>query len=82
MLVAGENSNSAIALSSSARAASSRARIHRSSTSRGRSSGFASPALARIRRATFQSLFASFAPSSIGPGEKRTSCVEAIFKRP
>ena len=31
---------------------------------------------------TFQSLFASFRPSSIAPGEKRTSCVEAIFSRP
>jgi hypothetical protein len=32
--------------------------------------------------ATFQSLFASFRPSSIAPSEKRTSCEDAIFINP
>ena len=33
-------------------------------------------------RLAFQSLFASLRPSSIVPGEKRTSCVDDIFSRP
>src|SRR5207244_1532980 len=36
----------------------------------------------RIRRDTFQSLFVSLRPSSIGPTEKRTSCVDDIFSSP
>ena len=31
---------------------------------------------------TFQSLFASLRPSSTAPYEKRTSCVEDIFRSP
>ena len=64
------------------RVASMRARIQRSSTSRGLASGVVSPALARISRATFQSLFARLRPSAIGPTEKRTSCVDDIFRSP
>jgi hypothetical protein len=36
----------------------------------------------RISRDTFQSLLASFRPSSIWPTEKRTSCVDDILSRP
>ena len=36
----------------------------------------------RMSRATFQSLIASLRPSSIAPYEKRTSCVDEIFKSP
>ena len=50
--------------------------------SRGRSSGQASAAFARISRATFQSLFANLRPSSMKPTEKRTSWVDDIFRSP
>ena len=36
----------------------------------------------RISRETFQSLLASLRPSSIAPGEKRTSWVDEIFSSP
>ncbi len=35
-----------------------------------------------MRRAAFQSLFESFAPSSIAEYENRTSCVSEFFSSP
>ena len=58
-----------------------RARIQRSSTDDGRASGSTAPAISSSRLA-FQSLLASFRPSSIAPSENATSCEDAIFIRP
>ena len=75
-------SNRPSSSSISARVASMRARIQRSSSSRGRASGCASAVLMRISRATFHSLFVSRRPSSIALYEKRTSCADEIFNSP
>ena len=64
-----------------ARVASIRARIQRSSTDDGRASGSTAPAISRSRLA-FQSLFASFRPSSIVPNEKRGSWRRRHLEQP
>ena len=58
-----------------------RARIQRSSTEDGRASGSTAPA-SRSSRLAFQSLFASFRPSSIVPNEKRGSWLDVTLSSP
>ena len=66
--------------------ASIRARIQRSSSAVGSTAGSMPSAFCRIRRETFQSLFASLRPSSIAPGRephvlRRRDLEQAVARR-
>ena len=80
-LAAWAKSKASRSRSISALVASIRARIQRSSTDDGRASGSTAPAISRSRLA-FQSLFASFRPSSIVPKEKRGSWLDVTLSSP